>query len=107
MQSPLEKFILEHRLTSKAELSNDMIAHYKDIPGLQERFKHELIHSLGKELVNVKSLDVQVYEKPFSVVYELELFVFNKEELKKLIMEIEKHNIMNNFITSNGITPKK
>lgn len=107
MQNPLGKFILEHKLSAHAELSNDMIVTYKDIPGLQERFKHELIHSLGKELVNVKSMDIQVHEKPFSVVYELELFVFNKEELRKLIMEIEKHNIMNTLVTSTENTLKK
>ncbi len=99
MQNPLGKFILEHKLSAHAELSNDMIVHYKDIPGLQERFKHELIHSLGKELANVKSMDIQVHEKPFSVVYELELFVFSKEEIRKLIQEVEKHTIMNTFLT--------
>jgi aspartokinase-like uncharacterized kinase len=107
MQSPLEKFILEHKLSAHAELSNDMIVHYKDIPGLQERFKHELIHRLGKELVESKSLDIEVHEKPFSTSYQLELFVFNKEELKKLIMEVEKHNIMNTFINNTEVASNK
>jgi aspartokinase-like uncharacterized kinase len=100
MQNPLEKFILEHKLSAHAELSNDMIVTYKDIPGLQERFRHELIHNLGKELANVKSIDIQVHEKPFSVAYELELFVFSKEEIRKLIQEVEKHNIMNALVTN-------
>jgi hypothetical protein len=107
MQSPLEKFILEHKLSAHAELSNDMIVHYKHLPDLRDRFKDELIHRLGKELVESKSLDIEVHEKPFSTSYQLELFVFNKEELKKLIMEVEKHNIMNTLVTNTENTLKK
>ena len=107
MQNPLEKFILEHKVSTHAELSNDMIITYKHLPDLRDRFRHELIHKLGKELVESKSLDIQVHEKPFSVVYELELFVFNKEELKKLIMEVEKHNIMNTLVTNTENALKK
>jgi len=107
MQSPLEKFILEHKVSTHAELSNDFIASYKHLPDLRDRFRNELIHRLGKELVESKSLDIEVHEKPFSTSYQLELFVFNKEELKKLIMEVEKHNIMNNFVTNTENTLNK
>ena len=107
MQNPLEKFILEHKVSTHAELSNDLIASYKHLPDLRDRFKDELIHRLGKELVESKSLDIEVHEKPFSTAYQLELFVFNKEDLKKLVMEVEKHNIMNTLITNTENTLKK
>jgi len=107
MQSPLEKFLLEHKLSAHAELSNDIIASYRHLPDLRDKFRNELIHRLGKELVESKSLDIEVHEKPFSTTYQLELFVFNKEELKKLIMEVEKHNIMNTFINNTEVASNK
>jgi hypothetical protein len=102
MQNPLEKFIQGRKVNTHAELANDIITHYPHIPDIQERFQRELLQRLTNEMISNRVNDIKTCETDRTIKYELELFVFNREELLKLIDEVQKHTILNTFVTNTG-----
>ena len=101
MSNPLNEYIIGRKVKAEVQLDKQLIAEYKHLPGIQEKFQRDLMSRFNDEMLANRIQDIKKQEMDYTVKHELELYVFNKEELKKLIEEVEKHTILNKFIEQN------
>ena len=97
MTNPLNKYIIEHRIKTEVQLDKRLISEYEHIPYIQEKFQRDLMSRFNDEMLASRIQDIKKQEMNYTVKHELELYVFNREELTKLIEEVEKHVILNKF----------
>ena len=96
------------RVITQVQLNKELIEEQKHMLGEEElssilnkqltkRFVDEM---LSTRLQDIKTEEVIGPDGKSNLEMKLELFVFNKEELTKLIEDVEKRVILNNFIES-------
>jgi hypothetical protein len=100
--------MINRRVTTQFQFSKELVEEQKHIMGAEElssTLNRQLIERFVNEMLSTRLQDLKTEEVIGSdgksnLEMKLELFVFNKEELTKLIEDVEKRVILNNFIES-------
>ena len=100
--------MINRRVITQVQLSKELLEEQKQIMGAEElskiinkqiidRFVDEM---LSTRLQDIKTEEVNTPDGSSTLQMKLELFVFNEEELEKLIEDAQKRIILSNFIES-------
>lgn len=96
------------RVITRVQLSKELLEQEKQIMGEEELSKminKQIIERFVDEMLSTRLQDIKTEEvnRPdgsSTLQMKLELFVFNEEELEKLIEDAQKRIILSNFIES-------
>lgn len=100
--------MINRRVITQVQLSKELLEEQKQIMGEEELSKiinKQIIDRFVDEMLSTRLQDIKTEEvnRPdgsSTLQMKLELFVFNEEELKKLIEDAQKRIILSNFIES-------
>ena len=100
--------MINRRVITRVQLSKELLEEQKQIMGGEELSKiinKQIIERFVDEMLSTRLQDIKTEEvnRPdgsSTLQMKLELFVFNEEELEKLIEDAQKRIILSNFIES-------
>lgn len=104
MISPLTKYIIGKRVILRAEVDHKSIEAYEAYgnkptthkilksDNVDEIVKNQIMDNFSRGLKDTRFKDIKTTQTPQHVTYELELFIFNEDEIKKLIEEVANYN---------------
>jgi hypothetical protein len=87
-QEEINSFIVGKKLTSQYEMNKEMEHELSLVfDNLNDRLTHEVLKRFTDEMIAHRMKDVVIEENPITKTtrFKLELFVFNREELKTLL----------------------
>ena len=92
---------MDKRFTLRAEVSHEVIDAYENKPTTHEVVENNTVHDIVKnqlmdifsrELRDTRFKDIKIKTTPQHITYEMELFIFNEDEIKQLVEEIAIYN---------------